>query len=77
METHIFHIHGMHCKACILLTETEVQGLSYIRNVKSNLKHHTIDVSGGFGDKPKETIAEELTAVLHTHVTPSLSLSRA
>jgi sulfite exporter TauE/SafE/copper chaperone CopZ len=66
-QTLTLHIKGMHCNACILLTESEVQELPYITRVKSDLKHHTIKVEGDFGDKTPEAVASELTKVLHPH----------
>lgn len=67
MNTYTFHIKGMHCAACILLTESEVSELSHISYVKSDLSHHTIEVGGEFGDRSPEQIAQELTTVLLKH----------
>jgi sulfite exporter TauE/SafE/copper chaperone CopZ len=67
MNTQTFHIKGMHCNACILLTESEVQELPHISYVKSDLTHHTIEVGGEFGDRTPEQIASELTDVLQKH----------
>ncbi|MBA3733360.1 sulfite exporter TauE/SafE family protein [Patescibacteria group bacterium] len=63
-QTHTFHISGMHCNACILLTESELEEVSYITKAKSNLKNHTVEITGDFGNKDRKTIAEELTEVL-------------
>ena len=62
-----FYISGMHCNACILLTESEVEELPHITKVKSNLHNHTIEVSGDFGERTQEEIAQELTDVLYKH----------
>lgn len=67
MNTQTFHIKGMHCNACILLTESEVQDLPHISYVKSDLQHHTIEVGGDFGDRTRDEIAQELTDVLKKH----------
>lgn len=67
MNTQTFHIKGMHCNACILLTESEVKDLPHISYVKSDLRHHTIEVGGEFGDRTREEIAQELTNVLQKH----------
>jgi sulfite exporter TauE/SafE/copper chaperone CopZ len=67
MDTYTFHIKGMHCNACILLTESEVQDLPHINYVKSDLVHHTIEVGGEFGDRTPDAIAQELTDVLLKH----------
>ncbi|MCX6733312.1 MAG: sulfite exporter TauE/SafE family protein [Candidatus Peregrinibacteria bacterium] len=62
--THTFHVTGMHCKACIMMIESELQDLSNISHSKVSLKSNTAEVTGDFGDKSPETIAEELTQVL-------------
>ena len=67
IQTYTFHIKGMHCNACILLTESEVGDLPYISSVKSDLRHHTIEVRGEFGDRTADDIATELTALLQKH----------
>lgn len=63
-QTYTFHIHGMHCNACILMTESELIDLPNVTHVTSNLKHHSVEVRGDFGDKTLEQIAEELTIPL-------------
>jgi len=62
-----FHIHGMHCKSCVLLTENELKEFPYISIVKASLKSNLVEVIGDFGDKTVEQVAEELTAVLKPH----------
>ncbi|MEK7586129.1 MAG: sulfite exporter TauE/SafE family protein [Patescibacteria group bacterium] len=62
-----FHVHGMHCNACVLLTESELKDLPNITYVKSSLKSHTVEVVGGFGDKTEIEIAQELTIPLRPH----------
>lgn len=64
MKTYIFHIHGMHCNSCVLLTEIKIGALPNIQSVKSNLKDHTATITGDFGDKTEVQIAEELTKVV-------------
>jgi sulfite exporter TauE/SafE/copper chaperone CopZ len=66
-QKYIFHIHGMHCDACVLLTESELQELPNITSVKSSLKNHSVEVIGDFGDKTPEQIAEELTVPVRSH----------
>jgi len=63
----ILHIHGMHCQACVLITESELADLPNIIQVKSSLKNHSVEVTGNFGDKTLEQIAEELTLPLKPH----------
>lgn len=67
MNTYTFHVKGMHCNACILLTESEVQDLPHISYVKSDLTNHTIEVGGEFEDRAPDTIAQELTDILQKH----------
>lgn len=63
-ETKTFHVNGMHCRACVLVTESELQDVEYITSAKSSLKDHTVFVTGNFGYKTPEVIAEELSVVL-------------
>jgi sulfite exporter TauE/SafE len=66
-KKYVFHIHGMHCKACILLTESELLEHPKISYAKSSLKTHTVEIRGDFGDTPAESIAEELTSLHLKH----------
>ncbi len=66
-KTYTFHIHGMYCNACILMTESELGDLPNVSYVKSSLKNHNVEVIGDFGDKTPEQIAEELTIPLKSH----------
>lgn len=63
-QTYTFHVSGMHCNACVLMTESEIGDLPYVRHVKTTLKTNSVTVSGDFGDRSPEVIAEELTKVL-------------
>jgi sulfite exporter TauE/SafE/copper chaperone CopZ len=66
-QKHIFHVHGMHCKACVLLTESELMEVSSVTGARSDLHSRTVEVTGDFGDIPAEKIAEELSQVLKKH----------
>ena len=63
-QTHTFHVNGMHCKSCALVTEQTLDGVADISDVKVNAHKQSVSVSGDFGEKTKEEIAEELTKVL-------------
>lgn len=63
-QTYTFHVSGMHCNACVLMTESELQDLPYISHAKTTLKTHSVTVTGDFGDKSQEEIAAALTEVL-------------
>ncbi len=66
-QKYTFHVHGMHCNACALMIESELGDLPNITHVKSDLKSHSVEVNGDFGDKTPEQIAEELTIPLRSH----------
>lgn len=63
----IFHVHGMHCKACVLLTEGMIGDLPNVSSVTSSLRHHTIEVVGDFGERTPGQIAQELTVPVKAH----------
>ncbi len=67
MKKHTFHIQGMHCNACILLTESMLNELSHVKEARSDLTRHELEVTGDFGEKTDQEIADELTAVLKPH----------
>ncbi len=67
MSTYTFHVNGMHCKACIALTESELQDLPEVKKAKSSLSTHSVDVEGDFGNKSQEEIASQLSSVLQKH----------
>ncbi|MFA6355337.1 MAG: sulfite exporter TauE/SafE family protein [Candidatus Paceibacterota bacterium] len=62
-----FHVNGMHCQSCVLLTETELKELPNITQVKSSLKNNSVEIEGDFGNKNDRDVAEELTILLKPH----------
>ena len=66
-QKYTFYINGMHCNACILMTESELGDIPYIKNVKADLGKHTVSVEGDFGDKNPEQIAGGLNIILKPH----------
>ena len=66
-QTYTFHVTGMHCKACILMTESELKDVPEVADAKSSLATHSVVVTGDFGEKSQEQIAQELTQVLTKH----------
>lgn len=66
-QTYKLHIQGMHCNACILLTESELQDHPKVSSAKSSLKTHTVEICGDFGNMPLESIASELGGLLTKH----------
>src|SRR3989344_3720809 len=67
MKTYTFHVQGMHCNACVLMIEGELQDIPHITYAKSSLKHHSVEVTGDFGDKSEEEIVSELSKVLEKY----------
>lgn len=67
MKTYTFHVNGMHCKACEILTESELHDLPEVSKVKSSLRDNSVEVTGDFGDKDPEHIASDLSEVLKPH----------
>jgi len=57
----------MHCNACVLKIDTELQSVPHISRAESNLKTFTVEVEGEFDNKLPKEIAEELSAVLKKH----------
>lgn len=67
MKTYTFHVSGMHCEACVSLTESELGDLPEVKKVKASLAKLNVEVTGDFGDKSPEHIAQDLTTVLKPH----------
>ncbi len=66
-QTYRFHITGMHCQACILLTESELCEHPKVISAKSNLRKRFVEVQGDFRSTPEEVLVEELNALLLKH----------
>ena len=67
MATYTFHVSGMHCASCVVLTESALKDAPGIKSAKSSLKHNTIEVSGDFAGQSASLMAERLNAVLKPH----------
>lgn len=67
MEKYIFHVTGMHCRACVLMTESELQDVPYVSCAKTNLEMECVEVIGEFNGKDPTIIAADLTVVLAKH----------
>lgn len=63
-KTYTFYVKGMHCKACILLIESELEEVAGITRAVPNLNTHTVEVTGDFGWRTPEEVARELSQVL-------------
>lgn len=67
MKTLSLYVNGMHCSACPLLIERTLKRLPEVKYVQASLKNHSVEVSGEFGDKTREHVAQDLTEVLKAH----------
>lgn len=75
-QTYTFHVNGMHCNSCVILTESELKDVKGIMNAKTSLKDNSVEVTGEFGEKSQEQVMGELSEVLKPHGY-SLSLEKA
>ncbi len=66
-QIHKLHVKGMHCNACVLLTECELADHPKVASAKSNLKNGMVEIEGDFGEMTLEEIAQELTTLLSEH----------
>ena len=67
MKTYTFHVNGMHCNACVVLTESELSDVPEVTHVKASLKRFSVEVTGEFGDKEPKHVARDLNEVLKPH----------
>lgn len=63
-QSYTFHANGMHCKACEMMIDSELEELPNITKASASLKTHRVEVTGDFGEKSPEQIAQELSLVL-------------
>ncbi len=66
-HTYTFHVNGMHCKGCVLLTETELKNDPPVPSAKSDLKTKSVEIQGEFGGMGPDAIAGELSKLLSQH----------
>lgn len=77
MKTYKFQVEGMHCRSCVILTESQLQELPEVKGAKASLKDFSVEVTGEFGDKEPLDLAQELSAVLKPHGYQLLLQSKA
>jgi len=68
MRTYTFHVHNMHCQACVLLTESELIEHPKVSSVKSSFRKQSVEICGDFEDMSPSEIAKELTSLLSEHL---------
>jgi uncharacterized protein len=67
IRTYTFHVSGMHCQSCVLLSESEIAEHPKVVSAKASLRKRSVEVSGDFGDRSVDAIAKELSALLSEH----------
>lgn len=67
MEKHIFHIKGLHCTSCVLLTEQELKEQQGVIKVVPSLSTHKVEVTGNFDGEGREEVMRRLSAALEPH----------
>lgn len=72
-KTYTFYVKGMHCNACVFLTESELTEDPRVLSAKSSLETRSVAICGDFGDMPLGDVAKELSDLLSQH---SLSTER-
>lgn len=66
-KTYTLHVKGMHCKACIVMIESELKDLAGVLSVHASLNNHSVEVAGNFGEQTPEAIAEFLSGPVKKH----------
>lgn len=66
-KTYTFHVNGMHCSSCVILTESELKEVKGVTDAKTSLKDNRVQVTGEFGDKTQEEVMTELSELLKPH----------
>lgn len=66
-NSYTFHVSGMHCKSCVLVTESKVGEMPHVEEAKTDLASQTIRVVGDFEGKSEDEIAKELTTAVAAH----------
>lgn len=61
-KTYKFHVSGMHCNACVLLIESELNNYPGVVHAKTSLNNHSIEILGDFGEKTEQEIIKMLSA---------------
>lgn len=62
-----FFVSGMHCNACVLLTETELNDHAIVESAIADLSGGCVEVVGDFKNKSEQDVANELSALVEKH----------
>src|SRR3989338_62817 len=67
MKNYTLHVKGMHCKSCVILTETELTIHPGVHSVKADLSQNTVEIFGDFGEKELSEVLQELSPLIEKH----------
>ncbi|MEJ0063817.1 MAG: sulfite exporter TauE/SafE family protein [Alphaproteobacteria bacterium] len=65
--THLFHVTGMHCKACVMLIESDLGDAPGVERAKASLRLHQIEVTGDFHGHERAELVHSLNAYIEKH----------
>jgi sulfite exporter TauE/SafE/copper chaperone CopZ len=66
-KTYTFHVNGMHCNSCVILTQSELKDIPTVTDVKTSLTTNSVEITGDFGEKTDDQVMCELSDVLKPH----------
>ncbi|HMP67259.1 MAG TPA: sulfite exporter TauE/SafE family protein [Candidatus Paceibacterota bacterium] len=66
-KKYTFHVSGMHCNSCVVITESELDDVPEVSYVKSSLATHSVEITGDFGDRSVDQIAFDLNNIIEKH----------
>jgi len=64
---HTFHVVGMHCQSCVLLTESKLNEHPKVQTVRASLNNCTVEVEGDFNGTERAMLLMELSPLLEPH----------
>lgn len=66
-QTYTFHVNGMRCHSCVILTESELKEVKGVTQAKTSLQEKQVEITGEFENKTQEQVINELNEVLKPH----------
>ncbi len=67
MLTYQFHIQGMHCKSCVILTQNQLNTLPGITQAKVSLANNLVQITGDFDQMSETELLNQINALLNPY----------
>lgn len=67
MQKYTFHVVGMHCASCVILTESELQNIAGVTRVKADLKNNSVEIEGNFNTLDRAAIRKLLSKSIESY----------